>query len=220
MRRDTPRKPPRLRLGRDDPGGLPHSPRSRSVFSPQAPHPKPHSIQPQLPQRINANHYAFCIPQYNLQHYNILQYNPQQYNLLLSNTNTIHRQTFMRSTIIPTTIMRYTSYTQTFILPTVLQLPQRHPITPNNITSISITFQNYTAHNYTFRSIAVLLSTRIPSTPNDCSTHPDSLWWNHTILGPVTDGVPTGRRGRPAPVKEPVDTPPPQKVSGRLPVGT
>ena len=58
------------------------------------------------------------------------------------------------------------------------------------------------------------------STPNDYSTLPDSLWWNHTVLGPVTDGVPTGRRGRPVPATESVDEPPPQKVSGRLPVGT
>lgn len=79
-------------------------------------------------RRINANLYAFCIPQYNspqynFQHYNIPQYNPQQYYLLLSNTHTIHRQTFMHSTIIHTTIMHYTSYTQTFILPTILRLP-------------------------------------------------------------------------------------------------
>ena len=112
----------------------------------------------------------------------------------------------MRSTIIPTTIIHHTSYTQTFILPTVLQLPQWYPITCNNITSISITF-----HNYTFHSIAVLLSTRIPSTPNDYPTLPDSLWWNHSVLGPVTDGVPTGKRGRPEPDTESVDAPPPQK---------
>ena len=81
------------------------------------------------PQRINANLYAFCIPQYNLrqynfQHYNILQYNPPQYYLLLSNTHTIHKQTFMHSTIIPATVMRFTSYMQTFILLTVLRFPQ------------------------------------------------------------------------------------------------
>lgn len=47
---DPATKTPRLGLGREDPEGLPHSPRSRSVIPPQAPHPNPKGSDPNSPK--------------------------------------------------------------------------------------------------------------------------------------------------------------------------